>query len=131
MKQKGRRQCRTEKIPTPPANCTKKQNTCKKGNSFFVLVFAKMGQRLEKRKICSESTLPITSSLPKSVTIRRFYTDHSQSTFMFLTIQLLLLAPSLPPHMLLSSSFGRSIVEVTPLGKGCGVSRKVKNGNTP
>lgn len=109
-------ECRNrKKIPTPPANCTKKQNTCRKQISSFLFSFRKDWATTRENKICSESTLPVTHPPLKSVTIRRFYTDRSQSTFMSLTIQPFPRVTS--PHAAIIQ-FGRSIVEVTPWGKG-------------
>lgn len=94
---------------------------------FFVLVFAKIGQRLEKIKMLRIDTS--NNSLTTQV--------HDNSSLLHRPVKehlcLLLFNPfpELPPHILLSSSFGRSIVEVTPWGRGHGVSRKVEKGNAP
>lgn len=104
---------KTEKIPTPPANCTKKQNTCRKEHYSFCSRFRKDRAPTRAGGTCSESTVPITLPPLKSVTIRHFYTN--QSTFGSLVIQPFPRVTS--PHAAIIQ-FGRSIVEVTSLGEG-------------
>lgn len=121
-------ECKNRRKYRPLQQIAQKSKTPIRNSSFLFSFSQRLGNASRKIKMLRIDTS--NNSLTTQVHDNSSLLHRPQSKHIYVSYYSTL-SPELPPHILLSSSFGRSIVEVTPWGRGHGVSRKVEKGNAP